>query len=208
MTDDRDSGGVPPVPEPAAPPPLAPAPPPVAQAQPAPPAFPPPAPPQHPPAPSSRTGFWAAMIVLAFVAGAGLTLLVLKLNGSIGESGKSVAAAGPGSTYGGGTSSFGANRTSPVSPPPATTYGSPPTAASVQGTWGAACPGSRDHAATFYADGSMEADGDSGSWSLSGYDMTATVGGETTTLRWEMLTSDSARLTRSGGRSRIVNRCG
>lgn len=197
MSDDRNDGTVPPAPE-SAPPPLAAAPPPVSPPQPAPAA----APPQHPAA-TSRTGLWAMMTVIAFGAGVGLTLLVLWLNGSIGESRRGSADA-PASTY--NANPFGGTGATPS--PPAPSYGNVPTAASLQGTWGPRCPGSRDDAATFYADGTMEADGETGSWTLSGNDLTVTTPRQTMTLRWEMLGNNSANVTRSGGNSRVVNRCG
>ncbi len=212
MTDDRDGGDIPPIPEPAPPPPLATEAPPAAPAVPQPPAAPaspPLAPPQAPAPPPSaatgRTGFWAAMIVLAFGAGVGLTLLVLWLSGSLGDSRQRFDVTSPTSNYGSGPSSFGGSGSTPA--PPGTSDGSAPTVLSIAGTWGPNCPGSRTDAATFYGDGTMVADRDSGTWSLSGNDMTVQLGRETTMLRWEMLTNDSARLTRTGGRSRIVYRC-
>jgi hypothetical protein len=213
VTDERNDGAVPPPSEPA-PPPLAAAPPPVAPPQPAPQPYP--APVYQPPAPGSGTGKWFLFIILAFAAGVGGTILVLWLTGDLWNS-RSSAYSSPsfssstttGTTGTTGTSSYGG--TTPTAPaPPANSGlsgGSAPTPTSLVGTWGPNCPGSNNQAATFYSDGTMQADGDNGTWVLDGYTVTVRGPRETTILRWEMLGNDSAQVTREGGNSRVVNRC-
>ena len=149
------------------------------------------------------------MVALGFAAGVGVTLLFLWLNGPIGAS----RAPAPKETAATNVSgSAGANLNAATvapavpTPPPART-GTAPTPASLEGSWGPECPGSPNESATFYPDGTMEADGDTGSWSLNGYEVTLSGERDTTVLRWEMLDSDSARVSRPGGASRIVNRC-
>jgi hypothetical protein len=151
-----------------------------------------------------------AMVGLAFAAGVGVTLLFLWLNGPIGRS-REPAEKNSSVSNTSGSSEVGVNIATPAiapvpAPSPAQT-GSAPTPASLEGTWGPECPGSRNESATFYGDGTMEADGDTGSWSLNGYEVTLNGERDTTVVRWEMLGSDSARVSRPGGASRIVNRC-
>lgn len=193
MTDERSGGEPPSMP---GPPPLAPEPPPVVA---------------PPPAAASRPrGFWMKMFGLGFAAGAGVTLLFLWFTGPIGSL-RAPAARG-GVTNASSTAGTNLNVSTPAVtpqvpvPPPAQT-GSAPSAALLEGTWGADCPGSRNEAVTFYGDGTMEADGETGSWSLNGYEVSLNGERDTAMVRWEMLGNDSARVSRPGGASRIVNRC-
>ena len=202
MSDEGRGTDMPPGPLPV--PPLASAPPPVART-PAPPQFRPP-----PPATAqNRKSFWMAMVGLAFAAGVGVTLLFLWLNGPIGASREPASKRSP---AGNAAASSGLNaNTSTVAPqvpsPPPVRTGTAPSAAVLEGTWGPECPGSTNESATFYGDGTMEAEGDTGSWSLNGYEVTLDGERETMILRWEMLGNDSARVSRDGGAPRIVNRC-
>lgn len=209
MTDDRNDGGVPPPPEPAAPPPLAAAPPTVTPPQPAPQPVPQPYPAQAylPPAAGSKTGMWVLFIILAFAAGVGGTILVLWMTGDLWNSRSSYS---PSSTYSSGSGSFGStpSTSSSLTPPSTSGGGNAPTEASIVGTWGENCPGSRNGTMTFYSDHMAEGDGQRGSWSLNGNYVTLTNEHETNTLYWEMVNNDTARARRaSGGDMRTVNRC-
>jgi hypothetical protein len=98
----------------------------------------------------------------------------------------------------------------PVAPPQPQTAPPyyPPTEASLQGTWGENCPGSRTGALTFYGDGTAVGDNERGTWSLNGNYVTLTSDRNTMTLYWEMLGNDTARARRSGdSQTRTVNRC-
>ena len=191
---------------------MAAAPPPVVSPQPA--AQPSAAPVYPPPAPGGGTGKWFLLIILAFAAGVGGTILVLWLTGDLWNSHPS---AYPPPNYGsssGTTGTTGTTGTSPYgtsSPQTPTNIrpseGAPPTVASLQGTWGPNCPASATQAATFYGDGTMQADGESGTWSLDGYNLTMRTSRGTDNYRWEMLGNDSAQVTRGTGTPRVVNRC-
>lgn len=187
MTDGRSRGESPPLP---GPPPLAPEPPSVI-------------------APPRPRDLWMTMFGVGFATGAGVTLLFLWFTGPIG-SWRAPAARGS-VTNASGTAGTSFNVNTPVpsqvpEPPPALT-GTAPSAALLEGTWGADCPGSRSGAVTFHDDGTMETDGQTGSWSLNGYEMSLGGARDTTMVRWEMLGNDSARVSRPGGASRVVNRC-
>ena len=211
MGDERNDGGVPPTPEPAAPPPLAAAPPPVAPPQPAPQPAPAPAYPLS--AGGSKTGMWALFIILAFAAGVGSTILVLWLTGELWNS-SSYYSPPPsyGSSSGSGTNSYGSSSSTTGSSTSTSTStsgsGVAPTEMSIVGTWGENCPGSRSGAITFYSDHTAVDDERRGSWSLSGNYLTLTNENETTTLYWEMVNSDMARARRSGASEmRTISRC-
>lgn len=203
MTDDRNSG-VPPA-QGHAPPPLAP------PAAPVPPPYQP-APAPWQPAARSGPGLWPLFTVLAFLVGAGGTILTLWLTGDLWNSRTSTSS----STVAGSAQGGGLNPATSMTPPPAsvpspgpaTTGGTAPTPASLPGSWGPACPGSADEAITFYADGTASSDGESGTWSLDGNYVNLNNGRESLTLYWEMVGSGSARVRRAGdSQSRIVNRC-
>lgn len=205
MTDNRNGGGVPPASQPAAPPPLAAAPPPVVPPQ------PPGAPPYFPPPQNSKTGLWAFFIILAFAVGVGGTILTLWLTGDLwnSRSGYSSPSSFSGSSDS-GAGSLGSSPSTSGSPTPPSTSGSgyAPTEASLAGTWGENCPGSRGGAITFYSDGTAVGDDERGTWSLNGNYVTLTSERNTMTLYWEMLNNDTARARRSGdSQTRTVNRC-
>jgi hypothetical protein len=202
MTDDRNGGAVPPASGPAAPPPLAAPPPPVAPPQPQ------SAPPYYPPVSNSKTGLWVFFVILAFAVGVGGTILTLWLSGELWNSGS----LHPPGSYGGSTTStstpYGSSTGTPPPPPSTSASGYPPTEASLQGTWGENCPGSRTGALTFYGDGTAVGDNERGTWSLNGNYVTLTSDRNTMTLYWEMLGNDTARARRSGdSQTRTVNRC-
>lgn len=204
MSDDRNDGSVPPPSAPAAPPPLAGSPPPQPAPQPVPQANPAAAYP--PPAGGSNTGKWALFIILAFAAGVGLTILTLWLTGDLWNSRSGYS---PPSSYGSGsgTSSYGSPDTN-TSTFASTSGGYAPTEASIVGTWGEGCPGSRAGAITFYSDHTVVGDNGQGSWSLSGNYLTANTDRGTNTLYWEMVSGSQARVRRSGSTAtRFISRC-
>ena len=203
MSDDRNDGSAPPVPEPVAPPPLAAAPPPVAPPQPAP--QPQPAPAYPPPAGGDKTGMWVLFIILAFAAGVGGTILTLWLTGDLWNSRSSYY---PPSSYGSGTSSYGSAPSTNTPTAPSTSGGYAPTEATIVGTWGENCPASRGGAITFYSDHTIVGDNGQGSWSLSGNYLTATTARGTNSLYWEMVSASQARVRRAGSSSsRLISRC-
>ena len=207
MTDNRNGGGVPPASAPAAPPPLASAPPPVAPPQPpAAPLQPQSTAPYYPPVSSSKTGLWVFFIILAFAVGVGGTILTLWLTGDLWNSGARYIPSSYTSSTPTGTGTTGG--TGYATPPPATGGGYAPTADVLPGTWGPACPGSNSQALTIYADGTAAMDGENGTWSLNGNDVTLNNGRENMTLYWEMVTNDTARVRRSGdSQTRTISRC-
>jgi hypothetical protein len=156
---------------------------------------------------------WMAFVILAFAAGVGGTMLTLWLTGDLWNSRSSYSPPSYGGSMNGATGTTGTNAyggTTPAAPQPVPSgsyEGSAATPMSLQGTWGPNCPGSTNQAATFYADGTMQADGETGSWTLDGYNLTVRTPRETMDYRWEMLGNDSARVTRGSGNPRVVNRC-
>jgi hypothetical protein len=162
--------------------------------------------PYYPPASNSKTGLWVFFIILAFAVGVGGTILTLWLTGDLwNSSARYTPSSYSGSTSGSGTT--GSGFTAPT-PPPASGTGYPPTEASLAGTWGESCPGSRSGAITFYSDGTAIADDERGTWSLNGNYVTLTSERNTMTLYWEMLGNDTARARRSGAsQTRTVSRC-
>jgi hypothetical protein len=210
MSDDRNAGGVPPAPEPAAPPPLAAVPPPVVPPQPVPQPVPQPYPaPAYPPAAGgSKTGMWVFFLILAFAAGVGATILTLWLTGDLWNSRSSYyPPSSYGSSSGSGTSSFGSSP-STGTPAAPSTGGYAPTEMTIVGTWGEGCPASRAGAITFYSDHTIVGDNGQGSWSLTGYYVTATTDRGTNSLYWEMISGSQARVRRAGSSSsRLISRC-
>jgi len=226
----------PPLESAAAPPPVQPVPeaPPVQQAPPAPPVQPtPPASPQpayqaapapapapaappvpspapsYPPPAKSGPGAWPLFTFLAFLVGVGGTVLTLWLTGDLGGSSSSSSS---GSGYSSGSYGSDTNSTLPAyvpsTPSRPTMSASPPSVATLTGTWGPGCPSSRNDAITFYADGTAMSDGESGSWSLDGSYVNLNNGRQNMSLYWEMTGNGSARVRRSGdSRVRTIYRC-
>lgn len=83
-----------------------------------------------------------------------------------------------------------------------------PSAAWLAGTWGPRCPGARQRAVTFSADGRYSAEDGAGTWSLSGDVVTVTVNGRSRVTRWERVVDDGAWKTEvATGEVRYVRRC-
>lgn len=156
------------------------------------------APPSHQPEPARKPGAPLGWLAAAFGAGVATTILALWLTGAIWNASRHP------STYATGKSD---GSTAPL-PTETGGGGYAPTDETMVGTWGEHCPGSRNNSFTLYTDHSAAGDDDRGSWSVNGYDVTLSSSIQTFTMRWEMLSPQSARVTRAGSsRTRIVNRC-
>jgi hypothetical protein len=200
MSDDRNNPpGPPPEPPPLAEPPPMAAPPP--QAPPAAQA-PPPAPPA-PPAPAAPAGARSSplpWIIAGLLALALAVLAALYFTGMLDRDSRTNSSA---------ANSIG-SVTPPVTPapPPPTTTAGVLSATWLVGTWGPNCPGSQEDAATFTSDNGFSAEGDTGTWTISGSEVTLQFSGRSLVTRWEILGPNAARVTQVGeDRVDTVYRC-
>jgi hypothetical protein len=174
--------------------------------------------PYYPPPAKGGKGLWILLIILAFAAGVGGTILTLWLTGDLWNSRSNYYPSGYGSGTGSspgsstttgttGSTGYTAPAPTPV-PAPSVGVSTRPTASTLVGSWGRACPGSGNELITFYADGTASSDGENGTWSLDGSYVNLNNGRQNLSLYWEMLGNDSARVRRSGAaETRMVYRC-
>jgi hypothetical protein len=184
MTDDRDN--------PAGPPPEPPAPPLEPPPQPAPPAA---------VAPARRKPWgWIVAAILALIL---IVLVILYYMGMFdGEQRREEVPWNSGYEAPAPPPSTGGPATGPGLPVPAPTPAPAPggqvTAAWLHGGWGQDCPAVNDPVFVFQPGGRLVFAPDTGTWTLSGNIVTVTVNGRSrsSSMRWDYLGPDSARVTR------------
>jgi len=176
---------------------------------------PPQAPPAAPAAPAYAQPYAAApaggskagWIVAGILAAVLVVLVILYFTGVLDRSPRSSTGGAFGGTPSTGTGGFGAPSTGSSG---GMSGSGAVTMASVAGTWGPGCPGSRNDTVTFTSSGSYLTGADSGSFTIYGntLSLTSSANGSTTTIRWEPMGDNAARAeVTSRGRSATVYRC-